>query len=120
VKHAGIRQINGRRGRKERGMQTVDVLGYMASLLVVVTFYAKDMIPLRGAALCSNLLFLSYGLSMQLGPVALLHATLIPINAWRLSQALYPDASLNLLSRLSLKRLSRVSANASSRSEKFS
>jgi hypothetical protein len=69
-------------------MQSVDVLGYAASLLVVVTFYMKDMVPLRAAALASNVLFLSYGLSLTLGPVALLHAALIPINIWRLSQAL--------------------------------
>jgi CRP/FNR family cyclic AMP-dependent transcriptional regulator len=71
-------------------MRFIDILGYAASCLVVVTFYMKDIVPLRAAALCSNVLFLSYGISLNLGPVALLHATLIPINVWRLSQALLP------------------------------
>jgi hypothetical protein len=69
-------------------MQAIDVLGYAASALVVLTFYMKEMVPLRAAALCSNVCFLAYGVSLKLGPVVALHAALIPINLWRLSQAL--------------------------------
>ena len=69
-------------------MQAIDVLGYAASAFVVLTFYMKEMIPLRAIALCSNVCFLAYGLSLTLGPVVVLHAALIPINLWRLSQAL--------------------------------
>ena len=69
-------------------MMFVDVIGYTASALVVVTFYMKDMVPLRIAALCSNIAFLVYGMGLGLGPVVLLHATLIPLNVWRLSTAL--------------------------------
>jgi CRP/FNR family transcriptional regulator, cyclic AMP receptor protein len=69
-------------------MQAIDVLGYAASALVFLTFYMKEMAPLRAAALCSNVCFLAYGLSLKLGPVVALHAALIPINVWRLSQAL--------------------------------
>jgi hypothetical protein len=69
-------------------MTFVDVIGYSASGLVVVTFYMKDMVPLRIAALCSNIAFLTYGITLGLGPVVLLHATLIPLNLWRLSSAL--------------------------------
>jgi CRP/FNR family cyclic AMP-dependent transcriptional regulator len=69
-------------------MQTINALGYAASAFVVLTFYMKEMVPLRAAALCSNVCFLAYGLSLKLGPVVVLHAALIPINLWRLSQAL--------------------------------
>jgi hypothetical protein len=69
-------------------MQAIDVLGYAASALVFLTFYMKEMIPLRAAALCSNLCFLAYGISLKLGPVVALHAALIPINLLRLSQSL--------------------------------
>jgi hypothetical protein len=69
-------------------MQAIDVLGYAASALVFLTFYMKEMAPLRAAALCSNVCFLAYGISLKLGPVVALHAALIPINLWRLSQAL--------------------------------
>jgi hypothetical protein len=66
---------------------SIDLLGYAASALVVLTFYMKDMIPLRVAALCSNVCFLAYGGSLHLGPVIVLHVMLIPINVWRLIQA---------------------------------
>jgi len=69
----------------------VDLLGYAASALVVLTFYMSEMAPLRMVALCSNVCFLGYGLSLHLGPVVLLHATLIPINVVRLVQALSND-----------------------------
>ena len=69
-------------------MRSIDVLGYAASALVFLTFYMKDMISLRAAALCSNACFLAYGLSMKLGPVIALHAALIPVNIWRLAQTL--------------------------------
>jgi hypothetical protein len=69
-------------------MQGIDVLGYAASAFVILTFYMKEMVPLRTAALCSNVCFLAYGVSLKLGPVVVLHVALIPLNLWRLSQAL--------------------------------
>jgi hypothetical protein len=47
----------------------------------------KKMIPLRIVALCSNLAFLIYAVSLHLFPILLLHALLLPINTWRLSEA---------------------------------
>ncbi len=69
-------------------MTVLNVVGYVASALVVITFYMKEMVPLRVAALCSNVAFLIYGVGLGLGPVVLLHGTLIPLNAWRLMTAL--------------------------------
>jgi len=69
-------------------MMLLTVVGYAASALVVLTFYMKDMVSLRIAALCSNVAFLVYGVGRGLGPVVLLHGTLIPLNAWRLWHAL--------------------------------
>jgi hypothetical protein len=68
-------------------MSAADLLGYIASALVVLTFYMKEMAPLRAAALCSNVCFLGYGLCLHLGPVVLLHTALIPINLVRLVQS---------------------------------
>jgi hypothetical protein len=93
-------------------MQAVDLMGYAASALVFLTFYMKDMIPLRAAALCSNVCFLAYGLSLKLGPVVALHAALIPINLWRLWQAAsckefdrwLPYQRLHLLARWKTRR----------------
>ena len=69
-------------------MTVLNVVGYVASALVVLTFYMKDMVPLRIAALCSNIAFIIYGVGLGLGPVVLLHGILIPLNAWRLAMAL--------------------------------
>jgi hypothetical protein len=71
-------------------MRSIDFAGYVASALVVVTFFMKDMVPLRIAALCSNVAFLIYGFGLGLMPVVFLHGVLIPVNAWRLMSAWRP------------------------------
>jgi CRP-like cAMP-binding protein len=64
----------------------VQVVGYIASLLVFSTFYVKTMIPLRCIAALSNLAFLTYGYLAGLSPVFLLHVVLLPLNLLRLYQ----------------------------------
>jgi hypothetical protein len=44
-------------------------------------------VGLRLVALASNVAFIVYGASAGIGPVLLLHALLLPVNAWRLKQA---------------------------------
>jgi hypothetical protein len=63
-----------------------DAIGFIAACLVFATFYMRDMITLRTLALCSNLAFIIYGLGLGLVPIWLLHAVLLPVNAWRLWQ----------------------------------
>jgi hypothetical protein len=62
----------------------VDLAGYVASSLVFLTFYMKDMIPLRVIALCSNVAFLIYAGTLHLAPIFILHGALIPVNVRRL------------------------------------
>lgn len=69
-------------------MTISDVIGYVAAALVLVAFYQRQMIPLRVAALGSNLAFIVYGLALGLIPVWLLHAVLLPVNTRRLVEAL--------------------------------
>jgi CRP/FNR family cyclic AMP-dependent transcriptional regulator len=64
-----------------------DAIGYLASTLVLIAFGMKSIIPLRVVALCSNLVFIAYGLGLGLTPVWALHAALLPMNAWRLLEA---------------------------------
>src|SRR4030095_1980596 len=64
----------------------VQVVGYLASLLVFSTFYMKTMIPLRCVAITSNVAFLTYGYFAGLYPVFLLHTVLLPLNVFRLHQ----------------------------------
>lgn len=66
----------------------VELIGYLASLLVFSTFYMKTMIPLRSIAIASNVAFISYGYLAGLYPVFLLHVVLLPLNTWRLYQML--------------------------------
>jgi hypothetical protein len=63
-----------------------DAIGFIAACLVFATFYVRDMMALRTLALCSNLAFIIYGLGHGLMPIWLLHALLLPVNAWRLWQ----------------------------------
>jgi len=64
-----------------------DSLGYAAAAFVVAASYMKEMIPLRIVAVCSNVLFLAYGIALHLVPVVVLHLTLLPLNLWRLLEA---------------------------------
>jgi hypothetical protein len=96
----------------------IDILGYIASASVLVTFCMSTMIPLRMAALCSNLLFATFGAGAHIYPVMLLHLILLPINSfrlwqdWRLSRTLSSDehvaapiqSLLPLMSRREFKR----------------
>ena len=69
-------------------MHATDLIGCIASGLVLLTFYMNDMIALRTIALCSNVAFIVYAASLHLTPILLLHSILIPINLWRLIAAL--------------------------------
>jgi CRP/FNR family transcriptional regulator, cyclic AMP receptor protein len=67
-------------------LTAVNALGYAASVAVLATFCMNTMIPLRIAALGSNVLFMAYGYADHLYPVFVLHAILLPVNALRLVQ----------------------------------
>ena len=67
-------------------MLWVELLGYAASLAVLLTFCMSTMVPLRILALASNVLFILYGYFGGLTPVLILHATLLPVNLYRLFQ----------------------------------
>jgi len=64
----------------------VQLVGYLASLLVFSTLYMKTMIPLRCVAIASNVAFLTYGYFASLYPVFVLHVVLLPLNVFRLRQ----------------------------------
>jgi CRP/FNR family transcriptional regulator, cyclic AMP receptor protein len=81
-----------------------DAVGYLASGLVFAAFCMREMLPLRVVALCSNLAFIAYGLELDLHPICLLHAMLLPMNCWRLWQLL----SRNVLSKSNTGRAHTV------------
>ena len=67
-------------------LNPVELIGYLAALLVFSTFYMKTMIPLRSVAIASNVAFITYGYLAGLYPVFCLHVVLLPLNIWRLYQ----------------------------------
>jgi CRP/FNR family transcriptional regulator, cyclic AMP receptor protein len=64
-------------------MTLAEGLGYVASLLVFLTFCMRTMIPLRIAAIGSNVAFIAYAGLGGLYPILILHALLLPMNIWR-------------------------------------
>jgi hypothetical protein len=71
-------------------MSWIDLLGYLASACVLVTFCMKRMVPLRLIAICSNVLFAIFGAVAHIYPVLILHTVLLPVNLARLIQILPP------------------------------
>lgn len=67
-------------------VEPVEIIGYVASVLVFSTFYMKTMIPLRVVGICSNIVFIVYGWFGALYPVVILHVLLFPLNVVRLFQ----------------------------------
>ncbi len=54
--------------------------------LVLATFCMRSMNALRWVAIASNVAFIAYGYLGHLAPVLLLHALLLPVNIYRLTQ----------------------------------
>ncbi len=69
-------------------MSWMEAVGYTASALVFATFCMKTMVPLRVAAICSNIAFIIYASSGPLYPILILHSVLLPMNVWRTIETL--------------------------------
>lgn len=63
-----------------------EIVGYIASSLVLLTFTMKEMRLLRIVAILSNLAFIIYGALDAIVPVLSLHLILLPLNSFRLVQ----------------------------------
>src|SRR5215470_2689206 len=49
-------------------MSWIDFVGYLAALMILATFCMDTIVPLRGLAIASNVLFILYGIAGQLYP----------------------------------------------------
>jgi len=58
----------------------------IAAAFVLVSSFVKTMIPLRWLAIGSNFGFVAYGAIHPSYPMLLLHASLVPINVYRLAE----------------------------------
>ncbi len=87
-------------------MTWIDILGYAASASVLITFCMSTMVPLRIIAICSNVLFASFGALAHIYPVLVLHVILLPVNVARLMQI------LRLIKGVRAIQLSEISINS--------
>ena len=63
-----------------------NLLGLIGGIFYVASVTLRTMIPLRIAAIISNILFMGYGLLAKALPTFLMYAVLLPINCVRLYQ----------------------------------
>src|ERR1044072_6198390 len=83
----GISQISVQlEGNWMSDLSVIDGVGFCAAGLVFATFCMGSMNALRWVAIASNVAFIAYGYLGHLAPVLLLHALLLPINIYRLTQ----------------------------------
>ena len=61
-------------------------IGYLAALLVLISFWMKTMIPLRVVGIASNVVFIVYGYLGAVYPPLVLHLVLLPLNVARLRE----------------------------------
>jgi hypothetical protein len=61
----------------------VDVLGFVASIMTLVAFAQRSMLPMRVAAIAANIFFIAYGAMGPYYPVLSLHLVLLPLNLRR-------------------------------------
>jgi hypothetical protein len=64
-------------------MSVSELLGFLASALILLAFGMKTMLPLRLVALGSHLAFIGYGAVAEQYLIVALHAVLLPINLYR-------------------------------------
>ena len=81
-------------------MSGTDLLGYAASAVVLATFCMNTMVSLRVVAICSNVLFISFGAAAHIYPVLLLYMILLPVNLVHLVSIVRPIGMGRIGSRL--------------------
>jgi CRP-like cAMP-binding protein len=74
----------------------MEVMAWLAVMLVFASFFMKTIVPLRALAIASNLIFIVYGLLgiahgdavfSKVLPILVLHCALLPVNLMRLREA---------------------------------
>jgi len=69
-------------------MSLVDIVGWVAALFTLAAYSMRTMVPLRIAALGSNLSFIVFGALDATLPILVLHLVLLPFNGYRLWELL--------------------------------
>ena len=73
----------------------MEIVAWLASALVFTSFFMKTLVPLRTAAIASNVAFIAYsllvmryGIFAKVFPILVLHGSLLPLNVYRLRQVM--------------------------------
>jgi hypothetical protein len=64
----------------------VDLCGFVAAAMTLMTFAQRAMLPMRVTALLANVFFILYGWLGPFYPVLILHMILLPVNTIRLRE----------------------------------
>jgi Bacterial inner membrane protein len=68
----------------------IEVIGFCGSALAILTYWMREMIPLRIVAVLGCVCFLAYALLIGAYPLIVMEAILLPINLYRLAELLRP------------------------------
>ena len=74
-------------------MNWVEVVGYVASALVALSFAMRSVVKLRTVSLVGSAIFAVYGALIGAWPVVITNSIIALLNAWRLRVELAPEAS---------------------------
>lgn len=80
----------------------IDGIGYLGAFTTLATYSMRRMIALRITGMCANCLFIAYGLLAPVYPQLLLHAILLPLNAFRLREMLQLTGHVKAASQANL------------------
>ena len=75
----------------------VEIVGYVASILVAISLMLTSILRLRVINLFGSILFTIYGVLIQAYPVALINAVIIFINLYHLSKLLRLEEEFSVL-----------------------
>lgn len=78
-------------------MNFIDVLGYVASVLVVVSLAMKSVVKLRTLSLVGGIVFTVYGVLIGSWPVAVTNAAVALVNIWHLRRELSPASPMGVV-----------------------
>ncbi len=78
-------------------IELVELIGYLASILVAISLTMKNVVRLRLINLTGAIVFTIYGLIIQAYPVALVNGIIIFINIYHLNQIIRTEDYFNLL-----------------------
>ena len=71
----------------------VEIVGYAASILIVVSLAMRSVVKLRFVSLVGSAAFVAYGALLGSVPVLITNAAAVAVNLWHLRRELAPAAS---------------------------